>query len=96
MEINLQEKVPEEWKQFFKFFVEDSLLRFENQRRDDRVNKNGKWISGGEKVRRCVPEMNIEDADSDTNGERDEDHGEKEILAQEGNSQWRRRNDFRQ
>ena len=34
-----------------------------------------------------LPEMNIEDPDSDEDGEGDEEHAEKEVLAEEGDSQ---------
>lgn len=40
--------------------------------------------------------MDVEDPDSDADGECDEDHGEEEVLAQEGDSQWRRRDDLGQ
>jgi hypothetical protein len=42
------------------------------------------------------PEMNVENADSDANGERHNDHGEQDILAQEGNGEGGGGNNFGQ
>jgi hypothetical protein len=42
------------------------------------------------------PEMNIKNSYSDADGQRDQDHSEEEVLAQQGNCQRRRRNDFGQ
>ena len=43
-----------------------------------------------------TPEMDVEDADGDANGEGDENHGEEEVFSKQGNGQGRRGDNFRQ
>lgn len=43
-----------------------------------------------------LPEMNIEDADGDADGECDENHGKEQVLAQQGDGQGGGRDDLGQ
>lgn len=45
-------------------------------------------------MRRGWAMVDVDGKDSDDDGERDKDHGEDQVLSNEGNSFWRRRDNF--